>query len=203
MHEIKNTEAHTCFIVVDLTVKPTISMAGDVTPEMQQSDLDEDTNDAQQSPVGDILELTSRLKDSVPSSTAAALPMESAGKQRYTGKGKGVGKGCSGSSGPPLKKRQKTKKPPPPPPSSDSDSSNAADEEAEMQEVATQSIMVKSKRGYTTYPAYLFDVPPRKLRTDNLRKKLMIAEIKRSNSQRNFYDRISESDSEIEIFMHS
>ena len=57
-----------------------------------------------------------------------------------------------------------------------------------MHEVATQGILVKNKRGYTTYPAYLFDIPPRRLRTDNLRKKLMIAEIRRSNSQRNFYD---------------
>ena len=56
-------------------------------------------------------------------------------------------------------------------------------------EIATQSIMVHSCRGYTTYAAYMFDVPPRKLKTDNLRKKLMIAEIQNSKAQKQFFQR--------------
>ena len=55
--------------------------------------------------------------------------------------------------------------------------------------MATQSIMVRSRRGYTSYPAYMFDIPPRKLKTDNLRKKLMIAEIKNSKAQEEFFKR--------------
>ena len=39
------------------------------------------------------------------------------------------------------------------------------------------------------YPSYLFDVPPKKLKTDTLRKKLMISEIKRSETQTQFYER--------------
>ena len=34
-----------------------------------------------------------------------------------------------------------------------------------------------------------FDVPPKKLKTDTLRKKLMISEIKRSETQTQFYER--------------
>ena len=49
--------------------------------------------------------------------------------------------------------------------------------------------MVGGKRGYTFYPSYLFDVPPKKLKTDTLQKKLMISEIKRSETQTQFYER--------------
>ena len=47
--------------------------------------------------------------------------------------------------------------------------------------------MVGAKRGYTYYPAYLFDVPPKKLKIDHLRKKYLITEIARPNTQRHFY----------------
>ena len=179
-------------MLLSLTVKPVISVPGDKTPDMQESDVqssDEETFE----PLGDILELTNRIKAAVPASTEANLPDEGAAatrnkvKGKPKGKGKGVGKGNSGSSGPPVKKTKKTRRPPTPS-SSETDSTDMEEEEFEMQEVATQSITVKNKRGYTTYPAFLFDIPPWKLKTDNLRKKLMIAEIRRSHSQRNFYD---------------
>ena len=35
----------------------------------------------------------------------------------------------------------------------------------------------------------MFDIPPRKLKTDNLRKKLLISEIKNSKAQEQFYKR--------------
>ena len=47
--------------------------------------------------------------------------------------------------------------------------------------------MVGAKRGYTYYPAYLFDVPPKKLKIDHLRKKYLITEISHSNTQCRFY----------------
>ena len=54
---------------------------------------------------------------------------------------------------------------------------------------ATQCIMVCNKRkSYTTYPAYLFDVPPNDLAIDNLRRQYLIAEIERSKKQNLFYD---------------
>ena len=52
-----------------------------------------------------------------------------------------------------------------------------------------KTITVGAKRGYTFYPTYLFDVPPKTLKTDTLRKKLMISEIKRSETQTQFYER--------------
>ena len=125
--------------------------------------------------LGDIFELTSRVKAAIPSTSEAALPTHRAStsnnvppKGKGKGKGKGVGKGCSGSSGPPVNKRRRAVPTPPP---SDTDSSDIEDEEARLHEVATQGILVKNKRGYTTYPAYLFDIPPRRLRTDNLKEK--------------------------------
>ena len=145
-------------------MKPTIDLGGDQTPEMQESEVETSADEA---PVGDILELTRRVKAAVPSTSEANLPTEQAAR-RTKGKGKGVGKGCSSSSGPPVKKRKPRK--PPTPSSFEYKSSDAEAGEFEMQEVATQSIMVKNKCGYTTYPAYLFDVPPRKLRMDNLEK---------------------------------
>ena len=54
---------------------------------------------------------------------------------------------------------------------------------------ATQRITVrKNRRGYTTYPAYLFDVPPTQLGIDNLRRQYLIAEIERSKKENLYYD---------------
>ena len=54
---------------------------------------------------------------------------------------------------------------------------------------AVQHITVQKKRkGYTTYPAYLFDVPPLKLNIENLCMQFLIAKIKAAKKQSNFYD---------------
>ena len=166
------------------TVKPIVQLPGDVTPELSENE-DEDI-----SPTDDLLDLTNQVRANAVNVPAedAALPIEgaSSGWPVYKGKGKGVGKGCSGSSGPLIKRRRKAQSRPPPEESSDSDA--AEEEKVACQANATQTITVRTKRGYTTYPAYLFDITPRKLCSEILRKKLMIAEIHRSNSQRNFYD---------------
>ena len=162
-------------------------MPGDRSPDIVCSD-EETRNEA---PIGDIAELTSRVSEnaSVPSSAQAGVTPTSARVTIYTSKkNKGVGKGSSGSSGPPKKPKAK--------PTStvsipldESSSDEASSGEEEVQPIATQTITVGAKRGYTHYPGYLFDVPPKKLKTDTLRKKLMISEIKRSETQTQFYER--------------
>ena len=152
-------------MLLSVTVKPIISLPVDETPDMQESDL-ESSDEEIMEPLGDILELTNRVKAAVPASTEANLPDEGGAatrnkvKGKPKGKGKGVGKGCSGLSAPPVKKSKKTRRPPTPS-SSETDSSDMDEDEFEMKEVATQSITVKNKCGYTTYPAFLFDIPPR------------------------------------------
>ena len=76
--------------------------------------------------------LTRRVKAAVPSTSEANLPTEEAATHTK-GKGKGVGKGCSGSSGPPVKKKKARK--PPTASSSKCESSDAEAGEFEMQEV--------------------------------------------------------------------
>ena len=133
---------------------------------------------------------------------AAATPRPS-DEVKYKGKGKGVGKGCSGSSGPPLKKKGKFQVPRRP-----ENVSNQADvehyestaqdiggrrhpqdQEGAVEPTAERYVGVGIKRGYTIYPSYLFDVPPKRLRIDHLRRKFMITEIARSHTQHRFYRR--------------
>ena len=120
------------------------------------------------------------------------VPVSSARVRVYTSKkNKGVGKGCSGSSGPPAPKRVATStvSKPPADESTSEEEENTDDDDGEDAVNATQTITVGSTRGYSYYPGYLFDVPPKKLKTDTLRKKLMISEIKRSETQTQFYER--------------
>ena len=156
---------------------------------MQQSS-DEEVDHA---PIGDIAELTASVSEnaSLAIGNQADFPVTSARVRVYTSKkNKGVGKGCSGSSGTPAPKRAATctvSKPPADDSTSEEDTED--DDEDDDNINATQTIMVGSTRGYFYYPGYLFDVPPKKLKTDNLHKKLMISEIKRSETQTQFYER--------------
>ena len=139
-------------------------MDGDVSPQ-----LSEESDDNNEPPTGDIAELTASVQQHAATGASqgtAALPESSARTTAYKGKGKGVGKRKSGSSGPPVKCRRPTATKSRPFQEAEEELSNEEDDN----EVATQSIKVRSHRGYTTYPAYMFDIPPRKLKTDNLRK---------------------------------
>ena len=162
-------------------------MDGDTTPEMV---LSEDEENA--APVGDIAELTARVSECAATPGNFAEPPSSARTRVFTSqKNKGVRKGCSGSSGPPPKRNisatSTVSKAPEYDTSEDEQSEDNEDEDQNA--TATQTITVGAKRGYTFYPTYLFDVPPKTLKTDTLRKKLMISEIKRSETQTQFYER--------------
>ena len=167
-------------------------MEGDITPELL---LSEDEEIAP--PVGDIAELTARVSERASTPGKFADPPTSARTRVFTSqKNKGVGKGCSGSSGPPAKRKVPATSTVSKAPKYDTSSDDDADEELsednedeDQDPTATQTIMVGAKRGYTFYPTYLFDVPPKSLKTDTLRKKLMISEIKRSETQTQFYER--------------
>ena len=168
-------------------MKPVITLPLDKTPNASESD---DSSQEDNGPTGDIAELTQRVQSS------AVTQNDSQGSARVRvfmtkkPKNKGVGKGQSGSSGPPAPPKRKpvaTVVRAPAPSTSNSDDSSSSDNDDDVG--AVQQITVKSKRGYTHYPAYIFDNPPKKLKTDTLCKKLMISEIKRSETQTEFYER--------------
>ena len=161
-------------------------MEGDVSPQVSQ----ESDGNADVPPTGDLAILTANVMQTAETGASrgpATVPTvsSSAKTTAYPGRGKGVGKGQSGSSGPPVKRRKAVATTTRPCPPSDEESDDDNNEEGT--EMATQTITVHSRRGYTSYPAYMFDIPPRKLKTDNLRKKLMIQEIKNSKAQEMFY----------------
>ena len=160
-------------------------MDGDVSPELSEESNDNDVG----GPTGDLADLTASVTDNAATGGAegnAQLPQSTARTTAYKGRGKGVGKGKSGSSGPPVKRRRPSATVSRAPQEEDHDDTSEDDGGKEM---ATQSITVRLRRGYTSYPAYMFDIPPRKLKTDNLRKKLMISEIKNSKAQEEFFKR--------------
>ena len=66
------------------------------------------------------------------------------------------------------------------------DDDTDSDEEPSRPGVTTYR-RVRSKRGYSTYPAYLFDIPPARLSIENLRRQFLIAEIERSKAEKNYY----------------
>ena len=130
------------------SVKPTVLLAGDRTPELTDVDTDDDENTIE--PTGDLAELTASVCEGMPrdedfpggSSCSCTAP--------YKGKGKGVGKGSSGSSGPPQRKK-KTPAAPRPTPREIDDGEESEDAEAEEEPVATQTIMVKKKKKEDTH----------------------------------------------------
>ena len=116
-------------------------MDGDVSPQ-----LSEESDDNNQPPTGDIADLTASVQQNAATGDSqgnAVLPQSSARTTAYRGKGKGVGKGTSGSSGPPMKRRRPT-----------ATTSRCAPVEQEASsydednnEVATQSITVHCAEG--------------------------------------------------------
>ena len=54
---------------------------------------------------------------------------------------------------------------------------------------AAETSMVRNRRkGYSTYPAYLYDVPPLQLSIESLWRQFLIAKIEAAKKQSNFYD---------------
>ena len=53
----------------------------------------------------------------------------------------------------------------------------------------TPKMVCGQRRGYSYYPAFLFDEPPSKLNIEHLCRKYLIAEIERSTSEKLFYER--------------
>ena len=151
-------------------------LPGDVTPVMS-----EDDTSAVPTSTDDLAELAgnvgmqSQPAEKTNPSTSGARPK----------KNKGVGKGCSGSSGPPKRKCRKNLVQQPAGPDSNDEEDVEIDEHAEPG--STQHIMVGVRRGYSVYPGYLFDVPPKRIRVDHLRKQFMIHEIARARAERRFY----------------
>ena len=151
-------------------------MPGDETPEMSQED-----DSANNAPTGDLAILARNVGLGDTSSSAQARD-----NTRKTNKNKGVGKGCSGSSGPaPKRKRANNLVQMPVAEESDDDEDVEIDENAEPG--ATQHITVGLKRGYSVYPGYLFDIPPKRIRVEHLRKQFMISEIARARAERRYY----------------
>ena len=181
-------------------MKPVIQLPGDQTPEPSGDEAEDNE------PIEDIAELTQRVTASAPVCATPSQATEDAARVRIfttkKPKNKGVWKGSSGSSGPPQAKRKPTTTVSTAPSSTESEDTSSSDDEDHEVE-AVQQITVKSKRGYTHYPAYIFDNPPKKLKTDTLRKKLMISEIKHSETQTEFYERGIILMSHLKEFMRS
>ena len=143
---------------IHISVKPTIVLQGDRTPEMTDDENNEDL-----APTGDLATLTANVCEGMP--TDEDFPDGSCSRSLpYRGKGKGVGKGNSGSSGPPKKRSKSASNDRVQVPSQTKQATQITTEaQAENSDevAATQTITVGSKRGYSYYPAYLFDVPPK------------------------------------------
>ena len=84
------------------SVKPTIVLAGDKTPVMTDVNTEDDENIK---PTGDLADLTASVRDDMP--TDEDFSGGPPANESYTGKGKDVGKGESGSSGPPVRRNKK------------------------------------------------------------------------------------------------
>ena len=152
-------------------------MPSDVTPQLS----DDDAQEVNQ-PTGDLAELARNVGLQQPSQAASTTAGTGTGAKPK--KNKDVGKGVSGSSGPPTRKRRNNLVQQPAPVSSDEEDVEV-DENAEPG--ATQHITVGVHRGYSVYPGYLFDVPPKRIRLDHLRKQFIIHEIARARAEHRFY----------------
>ena len=158
-----------------VSVKPTVALAGDVTPDISDAEL---SDDQQVAPTGDLADLLVNV---------GVTAQNSKGPNKKKGKNKGVGKGCSGSSGPPPKRARKNNLVQQP---ANESSESESEEEIEVDERlvnSTQKITVGVKKGYSIYPGYLFDVPPKSIKLDRLRKQFMINKIARARAERRFY----------------
>ena len=164
-----------------LPVKPTVSMPGDVTPDLSQDD--DDTNE-DQAPTGDLAVLAHNVGMQQLQQPVQQVMSSSSGARPKTKKNKGVGKGCSGSSGPPIRKCKNNLMQQP---TEDSDDEEEVQVDEDAEPSSTQDITVGVRHGYSVYPGYLFDVPPKRIRVDHLRKQFMIHEIARAHAERRFY----------------
>ena len=65
------------------------------------------------------------------------------------------------------------------------------EDDAELlpEEAVNESRQVRARKGYTTYPAFIFDTPPSQLTIEHLRRKYLIAEIERSDAEKLYYNR--------------
>ena len=161
-------------------MKPTVTLQLDKTPPMSE---EEEENDSTPAPTGDLAELSQNVGLVIVPSQGSTSAQGNAPVKK-TNKNKGVGKGCSGSSGPPLKRRRPANNLIQQPAREvDSDEEDVeVDEHAEPG--STQHITVGVRRGYSVYPGYLFDVPPKRIKIDHLRKQFMIHEIARARAER-------------------
>ena len=64
-----------------------------------------------------------------------------------------------------------------------------ADAEFVPEEDVNGTRQVRARRGYTTYPAFIFDTPPSQLTIEHLKRKYLIAEIERSDAEKLNYNR--------------
>ena len=148
-------------------MRPTVPLPQNETPELSaESDQEEIVV------TGDLAELSANVGVAT-------------GSKAKKGKNKGVGKGCSGSSGPPQKRPRKNNLV-----QQLTQDDSQSEEEVEVDELvaqATQQITVGVKKGYSVYPGYLFDVPPKRIKIDHFRKQFMINEIARAKAERRYY----------------
>ena len=142
--------------------------------------MSKDEENEEPLPTGDLAELSCNV----------GLQQSTQGSSIATGakpkKNKGIGKGCSGSSGPPAPRTCKNNLVQQP-----AAEISSEEEDVEVDENkepgATQHIMVGICHGYSVYPGYLFDVPPKRIRLDHLHKQFIMNEIARARAERRFY----------------
>ena len=125
-------------VIFMFSVKPTVMLPGDRTPELTDVDTDDDDNNIE--PSGDLALLTASVCESMPTDEDFPGASCSCTTPYKKGKGKGVGKGSSGSSGPPIKKNQA----PTPTARPIDDGEESPNDEEEP--AATQTITVKKKK---------------------------------------------------------
>ena len=139
------------------TVKPTIQMAGDKTPDLMMSEDEES-----QPPIGDIAELTARVSENatLPEASAAGVPSSARVRVYTSKKNKGVGKGSSGSAGaPPAPKRKATatvSKPPAQDESTDEENATSSDDDDDAENaVGNSKYHGRSHKGLYILPQLL------------------------------------------------
>ena len=147
-------------------------MDGDETPVMSEH---EDTSDGITEPTGNLADLARNV--GMQPANGPATATSTSGAKPKTKKNKGVRKGCSGSSGPPPPRRKRQNNLLQHPVDEDSDEEQNVEVDETAEPGATQHIMVGVQHGYSVYPGYLFDVPPKRIRIDHLCKQFMIHEI--------------------------
>ena len=159
-------------------------MEADVTPDMSEQ---EDNNAEVNPPRGDLADLACNVGMQPVPLVATPAGDSNGGACAKTKKNKGVGKGCSGLSGPPPPRRKCISNLVQLPINAESDEEQDIEVDELVEPGSTQHIMVGIRRGYSVYPGYLFDVPQKRIRIDHLHKQFMIHEIARARAEHRFY----------------